>query len=118
MLTPPAGSRIDSLQESVPPLAGPFLAPPDVARPGSATVRPGHGLDGPEITSSWPAQPPAEDLDSYAEFWQEDDEEAEYRGLFGDRETGSDAARRAPSAVSAAAAVAAMTTGSGWAWAG
>ena len=93
VLTPPAGSRIDSLQESVPPLAGPFLAPPDAGRPGPATVRPGHGLDGPEITSSWPAQPPAEDLDSYAEFWQEDDEEAEYRGLFGDRETGSDGAR-------------------------
>ncbi len=93
VLTPPAGSRIDSLQETVPPLAGQFLAPPDVGRPGSATVRPGHGLDGPEITSSWPAQPPAEDLDSYTEFWQEDDETAEYRGLFGDRETGSDGAR-------------------------
>ncbi len=93
VLTPPAGSRIDSLQESIPPLALPFEAPPDVARPGSATVRPGHGLDGPEITSSWPAQPPAEDLDSYAEFWQEDEEEAEYRGLFGDRETDSDAGR-------------------------
>ena len=93
VLTPPAGSRIDSLPESVPPLAGQFLAPPDVGRTGSATVRPGHGLDGPEITSSWPAQPPAEDLDSYAEFWQEDGEEAEYRGLFGDRETGSDGAR-------------------------
>ena len=93
VLTPPAGSRIDSLQESVPPLAGPFLAPPDTGRPGPATVRPGHGLDGPEITSSWPAQPPAEDLDSYAEFWQEDGEQAEYRGLFGDRETDSDGAR-------------------------
>ena len=93
VLTPPAGSRIDSLQESVPPLAGQFLAPPDAGRPGSATVRPGHGLDGPEITSSWPAQPPAEDLDSYAEFWQEDDDKDEYRGLFGDRETDSGAAR-------------------------
>ena len=93
VLTPPAGSRIDALQESVPSLAGPFVAPPDAGLPGPATVRPGHGLDGPEITSSWPAQPPAEELDSYAEFWQEDDQEAEYRGLFGDRETNSDGAR-------------------------
>jgi hypothetical protein len=99
VLTPPDGSRFDALQKSIPPLAGQFLAPPDVGRPGpdagrpgSATVRPGHGLDGPEITSSWPAQPPVEDLDSYAEFWQEDDEEGEYRGLFGDRDTDSDGA--------------------------
>jgi len=47
-------------------------------------VRPGHGLDGPEITSSWPAQPPVEDAESFAEFWAEDDDDAEYSGLFGD----------------------------------
>jgi hypothetical protein len=49
-------------------------------------VRPGHGLDGPEITSSWPAQPAADDhLDSYQDFWRDDADE-EYTGLFGDRE--------------------------------
>jgi hypothetical protein len=48
-------------------------------------VRPGHGLDGPEITSSWPAAPQVDELESFAEFWGEDVEEAEYSGLFGDR---------------------------------
>ena len=49
-------------------------------------MRPGHGLDGPEITSSWPAQPAADDhLDSYQDFWRDDADE-EYTGLFGDRE--------------------------------
>ena len=53
---------------------------------GTATVRPGHGLDGPEITSSWPAQPPVDDHpDSYQDFWRDDADE-EYTGLFGDRE--------------------------------
>jgi hypothetical protein len=48
-------------------------------------VRPGHGLDGPSITSSWPAQPAAGDLESYDDFWRDDADE-EYTGLFGDRE--------------------------------
>jgi hypothetical protein len=48
-------------------------------------VRPGHGLDGPEITSSWPVQPSTDDLGSYDDFWR-DDEDEEYTGLFGDRE--------------------------------
>ena len=49
-------------------------------------MRPGHGLDGPEITSSWPAQPAADDhLDTYQDFWRDDADE-EYTGLFGDRE--------------------------------
>jgi hypothetical protein len=48
-------------------------------------VRPGHGLDVPEITSSWPAQPAVDDLDTYQDFWRDDADE-EYTGLFGDRE--------------------------------
>ena len=54
-------------------------------RPGIGTVRPGHGLDGPEITSSWPAQPSTDEPDSYQDFWRDDADE-EYTGLFGDRE--------------------------------
>ena len=63
LLTPPYGTRVDVLRD---------------------TVRPGHGLDGPEITSSWPVQPEADDLDSFQDFWR-DDEDEEYTGLFGDR---------------------------------
>ena len=49
-------------------------------------MRPGHGLDGPGITGSWPAQPVADDdLESYDDFWRDDADE-EYTGLFGDRE--------------------------------
>ena len=55
------------------------------ARCTTATVRPGHGLDGPEITSSWPAQPAADGLDSFEDFWRDDADE-EYTGLFGNRE--------------------------------
>ena len=101
-----------------PPLALPFEAPPDVARPGSATVRPGHGLDGPEITSSWPAQPPAEDLDVVCRVLAGRRPRGDYAGLFGDRVSDPDAAGRPPSAGSAAAVVAVMITGSGWPWAG
>ncbi len=57
----------------------------DGASPAAAAVRPGHGLDGPEITSSWPAQPPTDDLESFEDFWR-DDEDEEYTGLFGDRQ--------------------------------
>ena len=42
LLTPPGGTRVDSLR--------------------AGTVRPGYGLDGPAITSSWPAQPATGDL--------------------------------------------------------
>ena len=48
-------------------------------------MRPGHGLDGPEITTSWPAQPAAGDVDSFEDFWRDDAGE-EYSGLFGNRE--------------------------------
>jgi hypothetical protein len=89
VLTPPAGSRIDDLTGSGPQLTSPFAAPSARA---AAAVRPGHGLDGPEITSSWPVQPPVEDAESFAEFWAEDNDEAEYSGLFGDRDITPDGA--------------------------
>jgi len=54
-------------------------------------VRPGHGLDGPEITSSWPVQPQTDDLGSFEDFWR-DDEDEEYTGLFGDRQAEFDRA--------------------------
>jgi hypothetical protein len=80
LLTPPSGTRVDALRDG-----GAFPAAPVASRPGPAPVRPGHGLDGPEITSSWPAQPTVDDLDSYDDFWR-DDEDEEYSGLFGDRD--------------------------------
>ena len=98
LLTPPGGTRVDALRDGgafPAPAASPSASPrtgasqvltaPSASRPGTATVRPGHGLDGPEITSSWPVQPPAEDLGSFEDFWR-DDEDEEYTGLFGDRE--------------------------------
>ena len=113
LLTPPNGTRVDSLRDPVARPSAPAASPrsgtsaatqvltapkapktpqapapktPSASRPGTATVRPGHGLDGPEITSSWPAQPAADDhLDSYQDFWRDDADE-EYTGLFGDRE--------------------------------
>jgi hypothetical protein len=111
LLTPPAGTRVDALRDGgarpAAPAASPSAGSPRAgssvltapaapaapaapsparpARPAPATVRPGHGLDGPEITSSWPIQPAAEDLESYEDFWREDADE-EYTGLFGDRE--------------------------------
>jgi hypothetical protein len=127
VLTPPAGSRIETgrietgrtemgrtetLPESRPSLASQgtrqFPAAPPAAPPaGSAAaparqaapkVRPGHGLDGPMITSSWPAQPATGDVESFEDFWADDDDEAEYKGLFGDRDTSQDgpARRRVP----------------------
>jgi hypothetical protein len=97
LLTPPDGTRVDALRGGAPPAApaaSPTASPrarasqvlttPGASRPGTAPVRPGHGLDGPEITSSWPAQPPVE-LESFQDFWRDDADE-EYTGLFGDRE--------------------------------
>ncbi len=71
LLTPPDGIRVAALR--------------DGASPAAATVRPGHGLDGPETTSSWPAQPQTDDLETFEDFWR-DDEDEEYTGLFGDRQ--------------------------------
>src|SRR6185503_18833975 len=112
LLTPPNGTRVDALRDPATRPAAPAASPrtgtsatqvltgpktpkapqapapktPGASRPGTGTVRPGHGLDGPEITSSWPAQPAADDhLDSYQDFWRDDADE-EYTGLFGDRE--------------------------------
>ena len=97
LLTPPYGTRVDALRDggvlpAAPAGAGPgadsaagqVLTAPSASRPGTATVRPGHGLDGPEITSSWPAQPEVDDPGSFEDFWR-DDEDEEYTGLFGDR---------------------------------
>jgi len=106
LLTPPGGTRVDALRDggalpaapaSPAPPASPAApaadatrvfeavkAPAD-ARPRPAGVRPGHGLDGPSITGSWPTQPPSDDLESYDDFWRDDADE-EYTGLFGDRE--------------------------------
>jgi len=113
LLTPPNGTRVDSLRDPVARPAAPAASPRassaatqiltapkapapkaptpkaqtpkalSASRPGTGTVRPGHGLDGSEITSSWPAQPAADE--SYQDFWRDDADE-EYTGLFGDRE--------------------------------
>jgi hypothetical protein len=104
LLTPPGGTRVDALRDGgtrpAAPAASPqqpstmtstgtqILATPRSAtagHPATATVRPGHGLDGPEITSSWPTQPAPDDLGSFPDFWRDDADE-EYTGLFGDRE--------------------------------
>jgi hypothetical protein len=97
LLTPPYGTRVDALRDGgvlpaapagpgpgADSAAGQALTAPSASRPGTATVRPGHGLDGPEITSSWPAQPEVDDPGSFEDFWR-DDEDEEYTGLFGDR---------------------------------
>ncbi len=87
VLTPPAAPRLDDLAGGGPMLADPgsgqLLAPP---------VRPGHGLDGPEITASWPSRPVPEELDSFDEFWREDDEDGGYPGLFPPDDAGLDEA--------------------------
>jgi len=96
LLTPPDGIRLDALRGGARPAAAAaspsratgatqtLTVPAGAGRPGTA-VRPGHGLDGPEITSSWPAQPEADDLESFEDFWRDDADE-EYSGLFGNRE--------------------------------
>ena len=108
LLTPPDGTRVDALRDGASP-AAPAISPsprpgsaatqvmtaPSATRrgtsTGTATVRPGHGLDGPEITSSWPIQPQTDDLESFQDFWR-DDEDEEYTGLFGDRQAEFDRA--------------------------
>jgi hypothetical protein len=99
LLTPPDGTRVDALRDGGGRPAAPAASPragaaasvltaataPNPVLPGPAAVRPGHGLDGPEITSSWPVQPAVDDLESYDDFWRDDADE-EYSGLFGDRE--------------------------------
>lgn len=80
LLMPSAGKRLQG---------GPLLGAPDTGR---TAVRPGHGLDGPEITSSWPAQPQADDIAAFDEIWQ-DDEDGGRCGLLAD--DGLDDLRRA-----------------------
>jgi hypothetical protein len=76
VLTPPATRRLEAPAEDRPlPPAGQLIAP---------AVRPGHGLDGPEITSSWPAQPQIDDVEAFEDFWREDDDDDAYPGLFPD----------------------------------
>jgi hypothetical protein len=94
VLTPPAIRRLeDPLDTGPQPVAPP--AAPSTAHVLAPQVRPGHGLDGPEITSSWPAQPQIEEAESFEEFWAEDDNDAEYEGLFPGEDPDFDARRKA-----------------------
>ena len=89
VLTPPAIRRLEDPLDTGPQPVAPaaqVLAP---------QVRPGHGLDGPEITSSWPAQPQIEETESFEEFWAEDDDDADYQGLFPGEDTGFESRRKA-----------------------
>jgi hypothetical protein len=88
VLTPPATRRLEDPADS-----GPQPAAPSASLVASPPVRPGHGLDGPEITSSWPARPEADDTDSFEEFWAEDDNDADYTGLFPGEDPDSDTRR-------------------------
>ena len=85
----PTINRGKASSESTPgtgpgPAASPaafFAAPRADQDPIAPPVRPGYGLDGPEITSAWPAQPWADDeAESFEEFWAEDDDEDGYAG--------------------------------------
>ena len=84
VLTPPGIRRVEDPALSAGAGASQVLAP---------SVRPGHGLDGPEITSSWPAQPQADDQESFEEFWAEDDNDGSYTGLFPGEDPDFDARR-------------------------
>ncbi len=92
VLTPPDGTRLDDM----PPLDA-VGAGAGAGQTATAWVRPGHGPDRPEITSSWPARPQADDVDA---FWQDDDEDDTYSALFADDDDDFDG-RRATSARSA-----------------
>jgi hypothetical protein len=86
VLTPPATRRFEDTVDS-----GPMPAVSAATNAVASPVRPGHGLDGPETTSSWPAQPASstDELQAYEEFWSEDDDDADYPGLFPDQDRGS-----------------------------
>ena len=93
VLTPPAIRRLeDPLDTGPQPVALP--AAPGTGQGLAPQVRPGHGLDGPEITSSWPAQPEVDDPESFEEFWAEDDDDADYQGLFPGENPGFDPRRK------------------------
>jgi hypothetical protein len=94
VLTPPAIRRLEDPLDTGPQPVTP-LAMPSTSQVLAPQVRPGHGLDGPEITSSWPAQPQIEEAESFEEFWAEDDNDAEYEGLFPGEDPDFDARRKA-----------------------
>jgi hypothetical protein len=95
VLTPPAIRRLEEQADTGPqpvaPPAAPLAAASQVISP---SVRPGHGLDGPEITSSWPAQPQVDEVESFEEFWAEDGDDAEYTDLFPDDDARREARTR------------------------
>jgi hypothetical protein len=96
VLTPPPARRLEDPAATGPqPVILPAAAAPAAADAGQVlapSVRPGHGLDGPEITSSWPTQPQADELESFEEFWAQDDDE-DYSGLFPGEDPDSDSRR-------------------------
>jgi hypothetical protein len=115
LLTPPDGIRVAALRtdDADPGVTVGVLTAPDTGRRGRpGPVRPGHGLDGPEITSSWPAQPAPGNLDSFDDFWR-DDEDEEYTGLFGDRGAEFDRADAKQAARQASTRPAAAKRGTG-----
>ena len=92
VLTPPAARRLEDPLDSGPqPVTSSAAA--SASQVIGPSVRPGHGLDGPEITSSWPAQPQTDDTDSFEAFWAEDDNDADYPGLFPGEDPDFDARR-------------------------
>jgi hypothetical protein len=101
VLTPPAIRRLDDpLDIGSQPVTLP--AAPGTDQDLAPQVRPGHGLDGPEITSSWPAQPELEEAESFEEFWAEDDNDAEYEGLFPGEDPDYDPRRKSSARTKAA----------------
>jgi hypothetical protein len=88
VLTPPAIKRLEDPADTAPqPVAS------GASQVIAPSVRPGHGLDGPEITSSWPTQPQIDEVDSFEEFWAEDDNDGEYTSLFPGEDPDFDARR-------------------------
>jgi hypothetical protein len=88
VLTPPAIKRLEDPADTAPqPVAS------GASQVIAPSVRPGHGLDGPEITSSWPTQPQVDEVDSFEEFWAEDDNDGEYTSLFPGEDPDFDARR-------------------------
>jgi hypothetical protein len=92
VLTPPATRRLEDPADTAPqPVALPAAS--GASQVIAPSVRPGHGLDGPEITSSWPSQPQVDEQDSFEAFWAEDDNDGEYTSLFPGEDPDFDARR-------------------------
>jgi hypothetical protein len=98
VLSPPAVERAEAPAPYAPEFGladtGPQQAVAAASQAPARPVRPGHGLDGPEITSSWPVQPQVEDPESFADFWAEDDNDPDYAGLFPAEDGGTGQQRR------------------------